>query len=120
MLNVCKEHDVRSISPWENHTPKASYWSGRVQVLIRTPSQGDIPDVGLVTLPPPSKAGVPTAALGGISLSDTSLDHGQPLCWSKPSTSQNPPQVALFGWPALNESTICYEYKLLTEPHLKS
>ena len=41
---------VTSINPWENHTPKASYWSGRAQVLIRPPSQCDLPDVGLVTV----------------------------------------------------------------------
>ena len=113
------------ISSWENYTPKASYWSGRAQVLIRTPSQGDLPDVGLVTLSPPSKAGVPTAALCdtslcGTSLNDTSLDHGQPLRWLEPSVGQNPPQVALFGWPALNESAICYEHKSLGELYPKS
>ena len=70
-----------SISLWENHTPKTSYWSRRIQVLIRSPYQGDLLNVGLVILPPPLKAGVPTAALcdtslGGTSLSNTLLDHG--------------------------------------------
>ena len=60
-----------------------------------SPSQGDLPDMGLVTLPPPSKAGVSMVALCDTSLSDTSLsnaslDHDQPLRWSEPSASQNP------------------------------
>ena len=87
---TCKNMLRAYISSSENHTPKFSYWSGRAQVLIRSPFQGNLPDVGLVTLPPPSKVGVPTAALcdtslGGTSLSDASLDHGQPLRWSEPS-----------------------------------
>ena len=75
---------------------------------------------GLVTLPPPSKVSVPTAALCNTSLGGTSLDHGQPLRWSEPFTDQNPLQVALFGWLALNESIICYEHKSLEESHPKS
>ena len=76
-----------SISPWKNHISKASYWSERAQVLIRPPSQGDLPDVGLRTLPPPLKVGVLTAALCDTSLSEASLDHSQLLRWLEPLAS---------------------------------
>ena len=81
-----------SISHWENHTPKANYWSGKAQVLIKPSFQGDLLDMGLVILPPLSKVGIPMAtlydtSLSSTSLSDASLDHGQPLRWSKPSSN---------------------------------
>ena len=62
----------------------------------------------LVTLPPPSKADtvLHSAALHSITIS--------------PSTDQNPPQVALFGWPTLNESTIYNEHKVLGKSYPES
>ena len=91
-----KRRCVTSINPWENHTPKASYCDGRAQILIRPPFKEDLPDVRLVTLPPPSKANVPTAALGDTPLSNASLEHGQLFHWSEPFTGPYPPQVAFF------------------------
>ena len=109
---------VTSISHWENHTSKASYWSGRAQVIIRSPSQGDLPDVGFVILPPLSKARVPTAAL---CLRHFTRWHFTQW-WFTRLWSAPPPVSASSpsGWPTLNESTICYEHKSLGEPHPKS
>ena len=46
------QYYVTSISFWENHIPEASYWSGRVQVLIMPSFHGDLLNVGLVTYYP--------------------------------------------------------------------
>ena len=74
LLSHYPHYFVASISSWENHTLKVSYWSCRTQVFIRLLFQSDLPNVGFVTLPPTSKAGIPIT-----TLHNTSLDHGQSL-----------------------------------------